>query len=125
MYGGNPTSYGYPLDPINSIDLDGNWGNSRFMRADVGGAGGGYYPRNRYTPGNGVWPSRIPYPYKAYRAVRDVPASQSWNGSFKRAWGYRIDYKYKNRRGKTTWQTWKYGEGRYGRWNESSRDCQR
>lgn len=25
IYGGNTTSYGYPTDPINQTDLDGNW----------------------------------------------------------------------------------------------------
>lgn len=31
VYGGNPNTYTYPLDPINSFDLDGQWSRPRWL----------------------------------------------------------------------------------------------
>lgn len=73
VYGGNPTTYGYPVDPVNMFDLNGQWGWFKKAwkwvkkhKVDIAITAVGFVP----GVGIGAWAIR------AYRVVRLARAGQ-------------------------------------------------
>lgn len=123
--GGNVTAYGYPLDPVNETDTDGEickcafgfrggggggFGFGRLGGSGAGrGGGGGVWfgranvVRNTLPGGWARWGARMKGPKKPSK-----PKAKSTNKNSRgykgKSYGYTLYYRHRGR-----WHTWKYG----------------